>query len=150
MQIIKYNNNYKKEVEDIFKTYFDDPEFLQELDDGLINIKYSFYLILENGEVLGVAGIRGVNNFLSDYVLTSNPAELYIIASKYKGKGVGSKLLNYVIEECNKINYTELICYSPETHDSSWKFYQSNGFIKCGIVNDPDDGCPGMVWRRVL
>ena len=150
MQIKNYDKEYKKEVENIFKLYWTDKEFLQELSDNLESKTCNFYIVEDNNEVEGVAGIRKVDNFLKEYASTTSPVELYIIASKNKNKGTGSALLNHVIEESKKMNYTEMICYSPETHDSSWRFYEKAGFIQHGIVNDPDDGYPGMILRRSL
>ncbi len=146
MKTTIYNKVYEKEVQEIFKLYWNDPEFLQELDEALESESCKFYIIKNDAEVLGVAGIRKADNFLKDYTSTNNPVELYIIASKNKGKGIGNILLKHIVNECKRENYTEIICYSPETHNGSWRFYEKNGFIKYGIVNDPDDGCPGMVY----
>jgi len=59
-------------------------------------------------------------------------------------------LVSKVIEEIKKLNFTEIACYSPETHNSSWKFYEKLGFIRHGIIKDPDDGYPGMLWRKLI
>ncbi|MDQ5957166.1 MAG: putative acetyltransferase [Patescibacteria group bacterium] len=150
MQVINYSPASKSQVEDIFRIYWTDEEFLNELSDNLESSDCNFYIALNIDEVVGVVGVRKVKNFLLDHTNTDNPCELYIIASKSKNKGVGSALLQHIINECKRMYYTELICYSPETHDSSWRFYEKNGFVSLGIVNDPDDGYPGMVWRRLV
>ncbi len=150
MQTLKYSNIYKKEAEEIFELYWNDPEFLEELNNSLDSNFCNFYIYKNNNEILGISGIRKADNFLKDYATTHDPVELYVIASKNKGKGVGNILLKYAVEESKKMNYTEMICYSPETHNSSWRFYEKNGFTQYGIVNDPDDGYPGMVWRRLI
>jgi L-amino acid N-acyltransferase YncA len=150
MEINKYSNSHKSEIEGIFRIYWTDPEYLQELNDALASENFNFYVALDNDEVVGVAGIRKAENFLKEYTTTTNPVELYIIASKNKNKGTGGFLFNYVEKEYIKMNYSEIICYSPETHNSSWRFYQKSGFIQRGIVNDPEDGYPGMVWRKML
>lgn len=150
MQIKKYNKSYEEQVKNIFTLYWTDVEFLDELSTALNSSSCNFYIAQENNEITGVVGVRKADNFLKDHVSTDNPAELYVIASKYKGKGIGSILSNYIIEEYSKMNYTEMICYSPETHNDSWKFYENSGFAKHGIVNDPDDGYPGMLWSKIL
>ena len=79
----------------------------------------------------------------------SKSLELYIIASRIKGRGVGSALLQYVEKQIPGM-YKHLVLYSPETHKSSWGFYERNGFESGGIINDPEDGYPGMLWKKAL
>lgn len=150
MTIEKYNNAHHVDVHNIFKQYFNDPEFLSELDESLTDSEAIFYVLTEYRDVMSIVGVRKVTNYLLKHTQTENPLELYIIASKNKGKGAGSKLCNFIIKEAKILGYTEIICYSPETHESSWKFYEHIGFVSNGIVNDPDDGYPGMLWRKVL
>lgn len=149
----KYDQSDELEVKNIFTMYWNDPEFLDELSHALRSEDCSFYIAyddLEEKEIVGIAGTRKITNFLKDYTSTESPLELYVIASKYKEKGVGKFLCENIIEECKKMNRTEIICYSPETHNSSWVFYEKLGFIKHGVVNDPDDGYPGMLWSRII
>ena len=87
---------------------------------------------------------------LSNHSNTDKSAELYIIASKYQNKGIGNLLGQKLIEEVKKLQFTEIVCYSPETHNSSWKFYEKLGFTQHGIIKDPDDGCPGMLWKKTI
>ena len=109
MQIKRYDKSDEKEVKDIFTLYWRDIEFLDELSNALYSNSCKFYTAEENDEIVGVVGVRKADNFLKDYVSTDNPVELYVIASKYKGKGAGRFLCNYIIEECSKMNYTEMI-----------------------------------------
>jgi N-acetylglutamate synthase-like GNAT family acetyltransferase len=152
MLIKKYENfnKNKKEVQDIFKIYWKDQEFLEELSQALDSEYCKFYIASENDEVIGVVGTRNINNFLKEYTATDNPIELYIIAVKYKSKGIGNVLCSHILQESKKINIKEVVCYSPETHSDSWRFYEKLGFVQCGIANDPDDGYPGMIWKRNL
>ncbi len=150
MLVKKYNKSDKTQVEDIFRMYWTDAEYLDELAEALSSDSCNFYAVEDNGEIVGVAGFRKADNFLREYTTTPNPAELYIIAAKHKGKGIGNILCEHIIGVCKEQRFTEIICYSPETHNSSWRFYESAGFTREGIVNDPDDGFPGMLWKKVL
>lgn len=150
MQIKKYNKNNKEKVENVFKLYWNDPEFLSELSENLESDNCKFYTALDGDNLCGVIGIRRVGNFLKKYISTNKAIELYIIASKAKNKGVGTVLFKNILNKCKKYGYTEIICYSPETHNDSWRFYEKNGFTSLGIVTDPDDGCPGMLWKILL
>ena len=150
MEIRNYNKKDKVAVQHIFAKYWTDREFLDELEKNLDGDEVYFYVAEKDNEIIGVAGFRKAPKYLRDYAETENPVELYIIASKEKNKGFGNTLAQKIIEKAKKLNFTEIECYSPETHNSSWRFYEKLGFKKHGIINDPDDGYPGMLWRKVL
>ena len=150
MEIRNYNKKDKVAVQHIFAKYWTDREFLDELEKNLDGGEVYFYVAEKYDEIIGVAGFRKAPKYLRDYAETENPVELYIIASKEKNKGFGNTLAQKIIEKAKKMNFTEIECYSPETHNSSWEFYEKLGFKKHGIINDPDDGYPGMLWRKVL
>jgi N-acetylglutamate synthase-like GNAT family acetyltransferase len=150
MIIREYKKSDKNAVQDIFAKYWTDKEFLYELEQNLDENKVFFYVAEKNGEVVGIAGIRKAPEYLSAHAKTKKPAELYIVASKIKSEGIGSALVQKIIEEAKILSFTEIECYSPETHSSSWKFYEKLGFKKEGIINNPDDGFPGMLWVKIL
>lgn len=150
MEIKTYSKGDKASVGSIFTQYWTDHEFLDELKKELDSDKYNFFVAEERGEVIGIAGWGKVSNYLSRYASTKKPVELYIIASKYRGKGIGNVLIKKIIEEAKNSGFTEMLCYSPETHNGSWKFYETLGFIKQGIINNPDDNCPGMLWKKSM
>lgn len=146
-----YNNTKdKKAVETIFLHYWTDEVFLDELEKALTMNGYTFYIAEENDEIIGVAGLRIPPEHLRILTDTNKPIELYIIASKYQNKGIGTLLGKEVTREIKKSHYTEMICYSPETHSNSWKFYEKLDFKSLGIIKDPEDGYPGMVWDKIL
>lgn len=150
MKIRNYSEKDKTAVQNIFEKYWNDKEFLDELTENLGSPEVYFYVAEKDDEVVGVAGFREAPEHLRAYADTKNPAELYIVASKLQNEGIGSKLVQKVIEDARDASFTEVECYSPETHNSSWKFYEDLGFTKHGIIKDPDDGCPGMLWRKVF
>lgn len=148
MKARNYNKQDEIEVKNIFTQYWTDEEFLKELAEELNKEVNNFYVAEKDDEVVGIAGLRESPAYLSDHADTKNPIELYVIASKYKNKGIGNFLGQKIIEEAKKSGFTEILCYSPETHNTSWKFYEKLGFTKFGIVKNPDDGYPGMLWKK--
>lgn len=74
---------------------------------------------------------------------------MYVIASKYKRKGIGGKLKAQLIEEVRRIGFSEILLFSPNSHDESWGFHDKLGFERAGDVTPPDDEV-GQVWRKVL
>lgn len=150
MKVRKYSKKDEVEVKNIFTQYWTDNEFLNELTEELNAEICKFYVVEKKGEVIGIAGLRKAPAYLITNANTEKPAELYVIASKYKNKGIGNFLGQKIIEEAKKLEFTEILCYSPETHNSSWKFYENLGFTSYGIIKNPDDGYPGMLWRKII
>ena len=150
MQIRKYNQQDEVQVKSIFAQYWTDPDFLDELSENLNSTNCNFYVADKEGEIVGVVGIRKAPDFLNAEADTKNPSELYVIASKRKNEGVGSLLTKKMIEIAKDLSFTEMLGYSPETHKSSWSFYENLGFTQGGIIKDPDDGYPGMLWKKVI
>ncbi len=150
MEIRKYDKKDKSEVKNIFTLYWNDEDFLDELIKELDSYYCNFYVAQEKDEIVGISGFRKIFNYLSNYIETDKPVELYIIASKYRKRGIGYLLVQKVIEEAKKSNFTEILCYSPETHNSSWRFYEKLKFIKYDTIIEPDDGYPGIIWKKKI
>jgi len=159
MIIRDFQGGDKEVVEEIFKLYWTDPEFLAGLSRKLqmcikqteeyINKKYRFFVAEENGKVLGIAGLRGAPDHMRQHTKTNNSAEFYVLAVKYKGRGTGEALRLKRIEEAKKLGFTEIVLYSPNSHQESWGFHDRHGFERVGEALAPD-GEPGQIWRRVL
>lgn len=156
MTIREFKESDQKAVEEIFALYWTDPEFLKELSDALqIYIKTTpgkdsrFFVAEENGEILGIVGFKKLADYLKSYTRTANPIEFYVIAVKQKRKGIGRKLKSTLIEEAKKNGFTEMLLYSPHSHDESWRFHDILGFEKVGEVTPPEDEI-GYVWQKIL
>jgi len=150
MKTRNYNQKDEDAVKKVFAQYWTDTKFLDELAQELRAEACQFYVTLSNEGIVGIAGLRKPATHLNGHADTKNPTELYIIASKYKNQGIGNLLGLKVIEEAKKLKFTEILCYSPETHSSSWPFYEKLGFTKHGTIKDPDDGYPGILWQKII
>ena len=156
MNIREFQENDRKATEEIFSLYWTDPEFLKELSNELQlyikkdpNKNCSFFVAEENNEILGIAGFKKLADYFRPYVLTNNPVELYVIAVKYKRKGIGEKLKLKLIEEAQESGFSEIFLFSPNSHDESWGFHDGFGFKRVGEVTPPDDEI-GQVWQKIL
>lgn len=148
MIIRDFKKDDTQQVEAIFALHFTDAEFLKELSDALE--QYPFFVAEEDGgEIVGVGGLRSAPEYLARCASTTNPAEFYIVASKYKGRGIGESLRVHRLEAAKKLGYTEVVLYSPNSHQVSWGFHDRLGFERVGEVVAPD-GYPGQVWRRAV
>lgn len=156
MTIREFRQNDRKAVEEIFSLYWTDPEFLKELSKELelftnqgLTKDLGFFVAEENDDILGIVGFKKLAEYLAPFSLTNNPVELYIIASKYRGRGVGTKLKSKLMEEVRDLGFNEILFFSPNSHQESWDFHDKFGFERVGEVTPPEDQI-GQVWRKVL
>lgn len=149
MTIREFKEKDREEVENIFSKYWNDPIFLKELSDALISNPSKFYIAEEDNEIVGIVGHKDTPDYLKEFAKTENPLELYVIASKYKRKGIGKILKLKIIEVAKKEGFSEILLFSPGTHDDSWEFHDILNFKRMGEVTPPDDD-KGHVWSCVL
>lgn len=71
------------------------------------------------------------------YKIDENTIELKNIAvsEHFQGNGLGSKILNFIKEECQK-NYKTLLVGTADCGFRQIHFYEMNGFIKYAIRKD--------------
>lgn len=149
MTIREFTERDRESVEKIFSRYWNDPIFLKELSDALTDNPSKFYVAEDKDEIIGIIGYKDVPKYLREFAKTNNPLELYVIASKYKRKGIGKILKSKIIEVAQKEGFSEILLFSPGTHDSSWEFHDTLDFQRMGEVTPPKDD-KGYVWSRVL
>lgn len=158
MIIRDFQKNDKRGVEEIFALYWTDSGFLKKLSEKLemcisqtqeyINKQYRFFVAEENNEIVGIVITRKAPEAMKLYAQTENPAELYVIASKYKHKGIGKELRMKALEEVKKLGFTEMVFYSPDSHKESWSFHNQLGFERVpGVVSFDEE--PGGIWRKI-
>lgn len=156
MIIREFKQEDQKVVEEIFALYWTDPEFLKELSDELqsfiklsLNKDLGFFVAEENGEIVGIVGFKKLADYFKPYAETNNPIELYVIAVKHKRNGVGKKLKIRFIEEIKKMGFSEILFFSPNSHNESWSFHDLLDFERVGEIIPPDDEI-GQIWRKIL
>jgi N-acetylglutamate synthase-like GNAT family acetyltransferase len=145
-------------VEEIFDLYWDD-EFRKKLSRKLADYTnnsseileqdFKFFVAEEKEEIVGVSAIRRLPEHMKEYAQTERPAELYVIAVKYKNMGIGKLLREIRIEEAKKSGYTELLFFSSEKHKDSWPFHDNSGFKRVTSSVAPN-GESGFIWRLKL
>ncbi|MBI2482324.1 MAG: GNAT family N-acetyltransferase [Candidatus Vogelbacteria bacterium] len=148
MTIREFRESDRKVAEEIFALYWTDPEFLKELSDEL-GENARFFVAEDSNEIVGIVGFKKLPDYLKPFALTNNPVEFYVIAAKYKRRGIGEKLKLKLIEEVQKAGFTEILLFSPNTHNESWNFHDKLGFERVGEVTPPEDNI-SQVWRKVL
>ena len=83
----------------------------------------------KSGTVIGFGMLR-VHNRLPIF---SRVAEItYFIRPEHTGKGVGTCILEYLIEEAKKKNITSILASISSRNERSIAFHEKNGFRECG------------------
>ncbi|MEK6741685.1 MAG: GNAT family N-acetyltransferase [Nanoarchaeota archaeon] len=114
-----------------------------------IEQRYRYLVAEESENVRGVVVFRNAPDSMKQYTTAMNPVELYIIAVRNKGQGVGSVLRTRGIEEMKRMGYTEAVLYSAENHRDSWNFHDNSDFRRAGQAVAPN-GESGLIWRMSL
>ena len=112
----------------------------QNIDDELNNFpeKYkepegAFIIAKDNNSVVGCVGIRKIED------KTCEMKRLFV-NENYKGKGIGKKLVELIIEEAKKKNYEKIRLDTLSIMESALKIYYKNGFNKIEpYYNNPGD-----------
>jgi N-acetylglutamate synthase-like GNAT family acetyltransferase len=112
----------------------------QNIDDELINFpqKYKkpegmFIIAKDNDNVVGCVGLKK---------LAENICEMkrLFVNDKYKGKGIGKKLVEIIIEEAKNKNYKKMRLDTLKTMESALKIYYNNNFYEIEpYYNNPNN-----------
>lgn len=139
-----------EEVEKIFDLYWSD-DFRGHLSECLKTDTrdLKWFTAEENGEIVGVAASREAPERMRQYAKADKVVELYVIAVKYKGKGIGTALRNSRIGAAKKEGYEEAVLFSGDTHQDSWNFHDQSEFKRVGGAVAPN-GEKGQIWLMDL
>jgi len=76
-----------------------------------------FWVLLEDGKVVGTVGIRPLGEF------TAEIEKLYL-STRTRGKGFGRALLNFVEDQAKKEGFRRLFISCPKKFEKSKNFFQ--------------------------
>ena len=83
----------------------------------------------EGGKILGFGLLRAHNPIPS----FSQTAEItYFMRPEQTGKGVGSLMLEYLVEEAKKKGISSILASISSLNEGSLRFHQKHGFSECG------------------
>jgi len=109
-EIIKYEEQYLGTT--LGKDYF-----LQTIKD-----EYSYFLVAkENDKIVGY-----ISSTLDTYAEILN----FFVVSEFRGKGIGNKLLNCVIQKAQDSKCKSIYLEVNEINENAIALYLKNGFIK--------------------
>lgn len=131
IEIIPYNAAYKEFIktlnyEWLEKYFFVEPNDIIQLSNPEAEILdkggYIFFA-LYNNEVVGTASLMKVSD--EEYELAK-----MAVTEKYKGLGIGKRLLEYSIEEATKLAAKKISLYSNTKLIAAIKLYENYGFVE--------------------
>lgn len=122
-------------VENSFASYLETsagPEFFQVIQsekDQDKDERYPFYVIEENGKIIGIGALRQYlpfPNFRHTGVVS------YFILPGHTRKGLGSKMLGRLCAEAREKKMKSLLANVSSKNEASLNFHLKQGFIECG------------------
>ncbi len=103
----------------------------------LLNDAGSHFLVAETaGTVVGF-----INFAIRRTILHQSPSGLIdelVVASGYRGKGIGRQLVLAVIEECRRLGCCEVQVSTEKTNTEAREFYEKCGFDERGLLFEVD------------
>ena len=122
-------------VENSFASYLETsvgPEFFQAIQSERDQNKdehFPFYVIEENGKIIGIGALRPYfpfPNFRHTGVVS------YFILPGHTRKGLGSKILEKLCAEAREKRMKSLLANVSSKNEASMNFHLKHGFIECG------------------
>lgn len=138
-----YEPDFLAHIKNRLDSYF-------EQTQEMLATNFKYFVAEEEGDVVGVAGIRNVPVNMSDYIRLGKGIELYILASAIRNHGVGRALVNKVIEIGKELKNTELVLFSAESHQDAYGFYSNLGFEMVTTEHKTSNGDKGAIFRMRL
>ena len=133
-----------------------DIELCYELDSSTI----SFWTKKQWASEFKKEGIKVVGLFLSSLVigicvfhvvLDEAQINFFVVNQKYRKKGYGTHLMNYLIKKCEILNINKLLLEVSLTNTSAEKFYSRFDFYTVGIrTNYYKDGSDALLKEKKL
>jgi len=84
-------------------------------------------------------------------VLDEAQINYFVVNQKYRNKGIGSHLMNYIIKTCEKLNINKLSLEVSQSNVTAEKFYNRFDFCTVGIRrNYYKDGSHALLKEKKL
>ena len=131
-------------------------KYLQRIKDeisGKTEFNQNFWVVKEDGVVLGVTGLSDPLPKVIAFSRTNKPGEgkILYLDKLYRGKGVGRILIEFLENEARRRGYAELLLRSAERYrDTAYGFYEHVGYDKRGTVTSEDPSKIMQVFGKML
>ena len=153
--IREYRPGDEDGINAVIKSVFDEYGWLwdpktENLDTYDIEAHYhnrdgGFWVLEEDGEIIGTVGLRGKSRDLCVLYRVYVPAA-------HRGQGHGRALFHHAVDTARNLGYKKMEIWSDKTLDVSHIMYKNAGAVPIGErkVFDPDYGVPYEEWGYML
>ncbi len=134
----------------------EDIDLCYELDSSTI----SLWSKKQWSKELKKDGIKVLGLLLSNYligicvfqvVLDEAQINFFAVNKKFREKGFGTYLMNYLVKECEKLNINKLFLEVSHTNFTAERFYRTFDFSTVGIrKNYYKDGSDALLKEKIL
>ena len=102
---------------------------------------YATYVAVLEGEVVGTFSLLIMDN-LAHMGAPSGVVEDVVVHSRWRGQGVGRRMMHYAMERCREAGCYKLTLSSNRKRADAHRFYESLGFQRHGysFIVPPDVG----------
>ena len=98
------------------------PNDLADLFSSYGKLGEAFFVALENGKVIGTAGVKREDD-------RSAFLRRLFVLPEYRRKQVGSELVERAIQFCREVGYQELIFKTTSTMENAIRLCEKKGFV---------------------
>lgn len=127
--------------EDMESCFVFDHSVRQDIIESKIDM-HEIILAERSGEIIGYLKL--------EYIWSNLPyISLIILRPEFRGKGIGSLMLNYLIEFLQLNSFETLLSSSQVNEVEPQMWHRKKGFIECGILNGINEGGIGEVFFRL-
>lgn len=115
----------------------------------------TYFVAEEDGNVVGVMGMRTPDGKMVQFATTSKPIELinaFVSSERRRGSGVGRALVTKIEQAAKERGYTEVQLNSgPRYEETGWGFYDAIGYTRIALAhNYYGPGRHAPVWQKLL
>ncbi|OGO77137.1 MAG: GNAT family N-acetyltransferase, partial [Clostridiales bacterium GWB2_37_7] len=94
------------------------------------------------GEIIGYLKL--------EYIWSKLPyISLIILKPEFRGRGIGTLMLNYLIEFLQLNGYETLLSSSQVNEAEPQMWHRKKGFVECGIINGINEDGVGEVFFKL-
>lgn len=113
----------------------------QDIIENKINMN-EIILAERNGEIIGYLKL--------EYIWSKLPyLSLILLNSEFRGRGIGTLMLNYLVDFLKMNEYDTLLSSSQVNEAEPQMWHRKKGFEECGILNGINEGGIGEVFFKL-
>ena len=135
INLVKYDNTYKQHVFEFTGRCFEElgkkfePSGRHAFYNDIENAFEAFYCLIDKDNVIGTVALKKIDEY------TVELKALYLDSS-YRGKGLGSRLINKVIDEAKNRGFKSMVLDSMSQYKDALRLYEKCGFEDTERYND--------------